>query len=223
MRKNYLKRIIIASGIGLALFITVQAIINDGEDLLPLLIAIPVMAIVFTYSFRRNLKQHRVNWDTYVLVIEGDTLTTKRDGFPDVVVKANEITSMTEDKQGNIRILTKPNHGIAIPSAIEQREEVLELLKDFGEVKPKKAFAALKTLLAALGVVAASVLFFLFDQLWIALPTGVIVLVALIWYFILVRSHPQVAQRTKRAAWIFVFYVLVILGRMYFLLADTGL
>jgi len=182
-------------------------------DILPFVI--PIILVALGFRLFKGLKRQKDMWDSYELTFDGETITRKQNNVPTVTINKSDLQEMVESPQGHILLKTgQRTNLINIPSSVQDRDELLKALADFGLMNKQTGNKSKLTLIASLVGIGLMVVFFVSKEKSIILLTGTILTVGLLWSFFEIQRSKLIDKRTKRAAY-FIFLVLFsIIGRL---------
>jgi len=102
-------------------------------DTLPFVI--PIILVAFGFVLFKGKKTLKNMWETYELIIDGDTITRKQNNLPTITIKKSDLQEIIKSPQGHILLKTgQRTNQINIPSYIQDKDELLKALADFGQI-----------------------------------------------------------------------------------------
>jgi hypothetical protein len=205
----------LAIGIPLALIAAMAgiyiSIVNDTSDttspnIFPFVI--PLLLVAIGIGGFRGMKRQQELWNSYRLIFDDHNILRVQNDVPTITINKSEITEITESMHGQIQVKTASRHHfIHVPPAIENREELIAILSEFGTLRKRETKNNWTIAIPVLSFVFM-VAFFIAKQKAVIISTGIILVFGLLWSFFEIQRSKLVDQKTKRSSW-FIFLVLV--------------
>jgi hypothetical protein len=162
-----------------------------------------VLLVVFTFSFRRSLKQVKELYFSYTIIIDGATITRLQQNTPTVTIPYAGITSISKLANGNL-VINGTNRGdvIYIPPSLEGLEELEGILEGIQPIsqKSKLPFVQQYNLVISLLVVVLMICVYVVNNKIIVGISGAIVSLALVWGLYDIQRNKNIDRKTRRGA-----------------------
>lgn len=185
--------------------------------------AIPGLLLILPFScwlvWRR---QHRA-LKSYRIVLHGEELVRVLHGFPDVVIRQDEIATI-EEKAGQWLVIrtNDPRKVIGVPVTLEGYDELRSLLANVRPIEFQSPNAGRREImwrimcLAAIMIGAFFVFFVTFfsNNRYAVAPAALFSIVLLVGWVILIQRSPAVDRFTKAVSWAAFFPLLTIISRL---------
>ena len=179
---------------------------------------IPVILVVLVYSIVRALNRRKVIWESYQLMIDGNTITRTENNTPTISINKDEIVEISDHANGIILIRSNEQAKfIYVPSAVQDRKELVQSLSEFGTINQVEAKKSNFTVyLYSLLVIGLFLLFYKSEKLPAILFSGSLLTIGLLWSFIEIRRSKHIDNKLKRSSYFVFFLIFVIIGRILF-------
>lgn len=168
-----------------------------------LMMAAYVAYLVIWYPRRMRRRLIRC-WETYDLEVGHDYLLRRQADIPDLRLQFDEVQAAEHVQGRYVRVIGKSkSRVISIPEGIDQFEDVLKTISSLCPVRVRtfeqwqkyRAFMAAGLLLFVIMLWATSPL--------VVIPLSLALGSVIVWVFYWIRCNPNVAESTKRMAWIY--------------------
>lgn len=162
------------------------------------------------------IKRLRQQWESYQLTINDENVIQTQAGFPDMEIPKAEIREVIEFLGGAIIIKTALQESfIAIPSAINDREDVLRELSSIVEISRQQTSRyGIYNLLTSIITFGLMVLHFTTRTKVILIITGVILVLGLAYSYATIQNSSHVDQKTKRWSHAILFLIISLFCRL---------
>jgi len=182
---------------------------TDLRSVLPYAI---ILALFFTYiafaSPRRTRRGVEKTWATYQLEIGPDYLLRTQADTPDLRLPFSEITTVKRNP-GRFVIVTGQSRqrALGIPEDIEHFPEILATLSALHPIVETRNDRSVKSFLFMLLGLAAFLAMAWAPTPQIAIPLALLVTAALVWLIIYIRRSPNVNNRARSQAWLYLILI----------------
>lgn len=182
---------------------------NVKEDTNLVINALLLLALlVFTFSFRRSLKQVKELYFSYTIIIDGATITRLQQNTPTVTIPYAGITNISKLANGNL-VINGTNRGdvIYIPPTLEGLEELEGILEGIQPLsqKSKLPFMQQYNLIISLIVAVLMICVYAVNNKIIVGISGTIVSLVLVWGLYDIQQNKNIDRKTRRnMLWAFV-------------------
>ncbi len=202
-------------------------VVNQQESesyMSTILIVFPVLLVFIVAGAYRGIKRQEKLWNSYQLIINGEYIKRLQKNVPDIMIRKDEITKIVKLSDENIFIKTnQPKHFIFVPFAIENRDELLKELADFGEIKKQeKKGIKISYKFVTFLTLALMVIFFTLKERYIIIPSGIVLTVGLIWSFLEIQKSKHLDKRTKRSSYFIFILLFTVIGRIVFVILGMA-
>lgn len=177
-----------------------------------LIMAAYIAYLVIWYPRRMRRRLIRC-WETYELEIGPDYLLRRQADIPELRLKFDEVQAVEHVQGRYLRVIgNSRGRVIAIPEGIDQFDKVLKAISSLFPVRAR----AIEQWQKYRAFMAVGLLLFV-TMLWATSPRAVIPLSlatgsVIVWVFYWIRRNPNVAESTKRIAWIYwLFFAMCVL------------
>ncbi len=211
-KRNLIRYAIISIfSVSASLLVVVQPDKNDGGiNLVVGALLVLGLLVIFTFSFRRSLKQVRELYFSYTIIIDGSTITRLQQNTPTVTIPYAGITSISKLANGKL-VINGTNRGdiIYIPATLEGLEELEGILQGIQPISQKNMlpFVQRYNLLISLVVVGLMICVYAVNNKIIVGISGAILSLALVWALYDTQRNKNIDRKTRRGA----LWVLVVL------------
>lgn len=185
-------------------------------DVLPFLL--PIMLITIGIGLRKGIKRQQALWDSYELTIDIDEeiITRKQENVPNVSIWFDEIVGIEETPNGDylIKSINKFDF-INIPKAVINREELVPIIQDMGEITKQSASKINLPIFTSIGTIILFAIFFISQNKIIAVGTGIILIVSMIWSYIQIQKSKSIDKKSKKGMLLLAFVLFSIISKLF--------
>ena len=184
----------------------------------PSIFAIALMIVILVPTLYRNYRKQVARWQTFRIAISHDTVTRSQEGHKEVTVSASSISRIVKvPGRGLLIYAGRSQPEISIPDTLDGFESCCALMQQFRpiEARPRGLFRPAFTIPIALLFVAVYSAFLRSTDLPLVALLGVLILAVTALGFWRIRSSPEIDERTKRIAWLFLFLMLQVGVRVW--------
>ena len=168
-----------------------------------LLLVLGLMAVFVPVSLYRIFKKKRKLYDNFILTIDSDSISCTPLLREAIDFTWLEVTRIVKNADGSILIHGGANNAIiTVPAQVENKEQ---LIKRLNEISP--VLDVQRTFLTIYGkylIIATTIIFLIFlntnDKIIIGI-TGPLLMAAVLWSIIALKSNRQMAPGTQRKLW----------------------
>lgn len=215
-RKRWLWRILPFSLIIYAIlmyFMAYRRLAEDENVLLLILFPSALMVAGLAWFISKSLQRHRKAWESFELFVDGDRMGRGERLNPEVEIRKEEVSSISENTAGDIYVLAEgENRHLVVPKDLEGREEVRAMLAEWGEIQQitggNEQKARLLRYAVAIGFIGVTAITYFGENPWLVLPAAIILTAALIWFVLAARKMYQGSG--KSSTWLLIFAVFLI-------------
>jgi hypothetical protein len=180
-------------------------------------IIIPIFLFSAILGFYRGGKRIRESFTSFELTIDDEKISRAFKDLPTITIYKNDVRKITDYSNGSLAIETGHRaHKIIIPKYIQEKEEILRSLANFGQIKKKKRNTGILIfyyMIFALGL-ALFVLFLASKDRIVAVSLGPILVAGLLWLIIGIRKSNNLDNKAKKIVFIFIPLIILIVLRV---------
>jgi uncharacterized membrane protein YhaH (DUF805 family) len=184
---------------------------NDKKDgPLAWLVMLVLMLIFLVYSLAKGIKMQKGLYESYVLTIDEDRLSRRQTNSPELTILFSKISTISEDKTGNLIVTDVDQNKIVISSYVQGYERIEVLLQSIKPISPaiSKNFLQKYPLLSPVITIGLMAAVYLSNNKIVVGLCGTVLIGGMIWAFYKIRTSVQVDSRIKRSA----FWMLVVIA-----------
>jgi hypothetical protein len=159
------------------------------------------------FSLFSTIKRYKKAWETFELTIEADRIERSQANYPLISLSKNDIIEAIESANGSITIVAKNRaHSILVPGAVESKDKFIEAISSFTQIRKAQNKNYLKLLYGiAIAGIFLMIAFMSSSNLYIILPTGIILLAGFLWGFVELQRNKNYDKKLKRYSYAIFF------------------
>ena len=173
-----------------------------------------IAVLMIWLAIKNAIKQREKGWHRYQLTIAENKISAEQDIIPTVSIGFENIAEITEDQHGTLNIKQKnSNQIIHVPSAIENREQLLSKLSHLNEITEIKSSGIAALVFPTIILLAGFFWFFTSSAQAVVLTLGPILVFSLAWSLLAVHRS-LVEKKIKLLSYFVLLPILSIAGRI---------
>jgi hypothetical protein len=192
--------------------------LRQAGDWIIAAVMIVLFSVMIGFSVKKGLQKQMEGFRTFRIVLDDDSITRLQDGLPDITIRGVEIRRIVEVAGNGIGVYGQGMlQQFNIPWEIEGFDRLRQRLEQWQPVVSKKPrsystylfFLVVLAPLAGIAVVETTKNKALI--LWVGIP----VLVVYVFCGVVMFRSPNVDKRTRRAAWLMLLLVLILVAKIW--------
>lgn len=220
VKKDLFKRIAIYS-ILILIVMTSRTFRGGGrEDLIVLLVALPIVGIVLGLSFFIVIKRQKEIFESYTLTISDQEIIREQLNTPTISIPFASVKSIDKDSKGFF-VRSNIKDIIRIPLSIDRielLEKILSQVQPIGNTVKKTFIEKNSNLFAVLSLSLLMPVYVSNNKLLVGV-CGVFVLLLLGYSFYETQTNKNIDNKTKNMSWIILLVLISIAAKIYAVLA----
>ena len=200
-------------------------LLQKGSTLPTTLLFMGLTGVFFVFTIPRSYRQQRDLAQSYLLIVNGDSITRKQEGAQDIYLTKNGIARITEtpDKGlGIISINSKQRFGI--PATLEGYDDLRRTLAAWHAiqtVKPKKMYwQALVVPFLALVLIGLFAVAVISTDKVLVTAAGGLALIMSVGSAIVIWKNPQVDAKTRSKLWLASIPLVALIAKIIYTLVN---
>ena len=178
-------------------------VVSMRSSLAVLAVTALVGATAGSFGVFQAIRKQRQGWLSWQLLLDEESVTRKQSSLTDMEIQSAEITAVSELSDGTITIHTsRSDRAISIPTSIQDREEIRAHLNGWKEIRRLADRRWMNQVLIGIFAAVGFATVWMSETIIVVVPTGLVLIAALLWGLVTMVSSTQIDSRTKRLSWL---------------------
>jgi len=219
--KKVKKELFVKTGIMMLIVVVAGSCIVgfQPDGLQTLIFMVPFFVLIMGYSMYRSMARQKSAFESYRLIIDGDTITRQILNTRDIRLRFDEITDIEKTSKGSFVVKTNSNtNTIYVFSQVQNIGALENILATIRPLTLKQAAFYSKYLSYAIIIIvlAAMVTVYTSTNKLVVGVSAAILICMMCWGFYVMQTNKNVNTKSKNLSWLVIIVILSVAAIVYY-------